>query len=430
MWKVPTIVLVLGVTLANVWMNWRLWRERTSPSPPEVKVSELVSNPLAIKGRAIGQNGIFRPDRKVIAARPPWSNLESEDYHVYATNLRAIGCPEGTVRDILVADIGHAFEEQLQGIQGRSGDPFWITADQRGEIDRRRVRQAWELRLKKWGLLRELFQFPVDETVLSVMRGDGMVVALASPFFGFMEREQFARAMGVISYYGQQLEAIAEVTEGILLESDYARARQIREQFEASLGTVLGNAHLEEASLRILAAEDGDEVPGGSHGFQVSGAEMRQIFQIRLAARDLLGEFVVNEGFTDLKKEALGPDTIDVALARFLGPDRFADYSRAKDERFRGIYTFATGNGLSKNEAISAFEARVRAEDEMKSIRAAKGITAEENILLQAAVKARLEGDLKRVFGPVIAKEYLGDETASWIGELITVPVEAKEVEP
>src|SRR4051812_46962608 len=34
-----------------------------------------------------------------------WSHVESPDYSVYIANLRSIGCPEQTIRDIIIADV-------------------------------------------------------------------------------------------------------------------------------------------------------------------------------------------------------------------------------------------------------------------------------------------------------------------------------------
>jgi len=38
-----------------------------------------------------------------------WSQLESSDYRTYIANLRGIGCPEQTLRDIITADVGSLF---------------------------------------------------------------------------------------------------------------------------------------------------------------------------------------------------------------------------------------------------------------------------------------------------------------------------------
>jgi hypothetical protein len=48
-----------------------------------------------------------------------WSDLLSGDDTVYAGNLRGIGCPEETIRDIMAAAIGHRFDHQREGIESQ-----------------------------------------------------------------------------------------------------------------------------------------------------------------------------------------------------------------------------------------------------------------------------------------------------------------------
>jgi hypothetical protein len=56
-----------------------------------------------------------------------WNQLYSNDYHIYVKSLRAIGCPEPTVRAIVTADVNSVFaiidsqlEQQLSGIESGS----------------------------------------------------------------------------------------------------------------------------------------------------------------------------------------------------------------------------------------------------------------------------------------------------------------------
>lgn len=51
-----------------------------------------------------------------------WSRLESQnDYRMYVANLRAIGCPEATIRDIVCGDTARAFAGKRREL-GLSGD--------------------------------------------------------------------------------------------------------------------------------------------------------------------------------------------------------------------------------------------------------------------------------------------------------------------
>ncbi|MDR3401063.1 MAG: hypothetical protein P4L99_01090 [Chthoniobacter sp.] len=43
-----------------------------------------------------------------------WSDLASSDDATYARNLRAAGCPEETIRDIITAAVGHRYDQERQ----------------------------------------------------------------------------------------------------------------------------------------------------------------------------------------------------------------------------------------------------------------------------------------------------------------------------
>ncbi len=50
----------------------------------------------------------------VAESAPPfrWSQLESSDYRTYIANLRKVGCPELTIREIVAADVADLFAPQ------------------------------------------------------------------------------------------------------------------------------------------------------------------------------------------------------------------------------------------------------------------------------------------------------------------------------
>jgi hypothetical protein len=49
-----------------------------------------------------------------------WSQIESTDYNTYVANLRAIGCPEATIRDIITADVNSLYERKREQLQDRA----------------------------------------------------------------------------------------------------------------------------------------------------------------------------------------------------------------------------------------------------------------------------------------------------------------------
>ena len=77
--------------------------------------------------------GVAAPLPAVSSSFPTfrWSQLESPDYRVYVANLRAVACPEQTIHDIIVADIGALYSARRQqfGLDG-SGTGAWSRSEE------------------------------------------------------------------------------------------------------------------------------------------------------------------------------------------------------------------------------------------------------------------------------------------------------------
>jgi hypothetical protein len=58
---------------------------------------------------------------------PPfrWAEIESADYREYVANLRAVGCPEQIIRDIIVADVNQLFAARAQAIWKPRVAEYW-----------------------------------------------------------------------------------------------------------------------------------------------------------------------------------------------------------------------------------------------------------------------------------------------------------------
>ena len=90
--------------LANVVLACLLWHQpaflRTEASAP----AETVPPGLASDPSPSGPK-----PQQVPPERFDWRQIEASDYPAYIANLRAIHCPEQTVRDIITADVANLF---------------------------------------------------------------------------------------------------------------------------------------------------------------------------------------------------------------------------------------------------------------------------------------------------------------------------------
>src|SRR5688572_2161136 len=106
------IALLLGLSitiLASIaYLNSRKTPQRSVSSP-----AETAEQPAPVRERRIP---VKAPIASSTTEKFDWSQLESTDFKTYMANLRAITCPEETIRDLIVADVNKLFAPRFAAL--------------------------------------------------------------------------------------------------------------------------------------------------------------------------------------------------------------------------------------------------------------------------------------------------------------------------
>ena len=105
--RILTFSLALNLLLAGVaW--WRAGHEAPVPRLPRGMVGEPATRGETTRGVA----RVTRFTPAVAAPDTPWGRIESRDSAKLIANLRALGCPEQTIRDIVAFRVARRYREQ------------------------------------------------------------------------------------------------------------------------------------------------------------------------------------------------------------------------------------------------------------------------------------------------------------------------------
>src|SRR5439155_13311913 len=86
-----------------------------------------------------------------------WESVESPDYKQYIANLRSVGCPEETIRDILRADVIKLYEEKKKQVRKEAPQfEYWKGDDFIREVGREAWMKMISLNEERDALLRAL----------------------------------------------------------------------------------------------------------------------------------------------------------------------------------------------------------------------------------------------------------------------------------
>src|ERR1017187_7157912 len=114
-----------------------------------------------------------RPAEASRVAPFDWRQVESADYKQYIANLRAIGCPEKTIKNIIVADVNDLFSSRMASVTQTNQYQYWKKEPvSRSEEQRKQLR---DLYTQKQDLLKVLgVDTPDFSDLLGEAYRDGM----------------------------------------------------------------------------------------------------------------------------------------------------------------------------------------------------------------------------------------------------------------
>ena len=422
--SVLALVLSLALSGALLAMNYALFRARsgTTSSGAERKVTVTTK-------RVVRNAPPATPPVPTTNAAPfHWRALESEDYTVYAANLRAVGCPERTLRDILLPDIEKLYDERAKKLEESPEDTFWETADQRDARQRQRAAKLRALELEKRALIQRLLGAEMSFKALKELRWDGDASDSYELILGFTDTAKTDQLLMVFQLRNADAEAHLAVTEGILLDEDITQLHALRDRLENDLARLLAPHEMEELRLRVVVLEGQNHLSRRS-GVNVSGAELREIARLRADTRDVFAKMMlIDDELYSEELRAKGDAAFQELLRRYVGPERFADVERGKDGLFRELFQSTEKLGVAKAALVQAYEARRAAESQAQQIRADQKLSAEERLLLLAALRAQTTQALARSLGPVGFDAYL-EEHGKQLTNSLSMPVTRQRLE-
>lgn len=422
--SILALVLSLALSGALLAMNYALFRARSGT------ISSGAERKVTVTTKRVVRNAppATPPVPTTNAAPFHWRALESEDYTVYAANLRAVGCPERTLRDILLPDIEKLYDERAKKLEESPEDTFWETADQRDARQRQRAAKLRALELEKRALIQRLLGAEMSYDVLKELRSDGFATVILDLILGFTDTAKTDQLLMVFQLRKADAEAHLAVTEGILLDEDITQLHALRDRLENDLARVLAPHEMEELRLRVVVLE-GQNHLSRRNGVNVSGAELREIARLRADTRDVFAKMMnIDDELYSEELRAKGDAAFQELLRRYVGPERFADVERGKDGLFRELFQSTEKLGVAKAALVQAYEARRAAESQAQQIRADQKLSAEERLLLLAALRAQTTQALARSLGPVGFDAYL-KEHGKQLTNSLSMPVTRQRLE-
>ncbi len=331
-----------------------------------------------------------------------WNSIEASDYAAYIANLRAIGCPAETIRDIIVADVNTLFAKRRTELRSKQ-DIQWWRAQKDPETALTEEKQFTALDTERRDLLSRLLGPDWDAAEKAQQREENSVVLTGS-------------VLGALS--AETKAAVREITErGAKLQEEYTAAAEkggkpvdeaeiwkLRRQTRDELAKVLTPAQLEEYLLRYsqVATNIRDEL-----GYlSATPEEFRAIFRARDAFDMQIHTDYAGDDQVKQQARAQLEQQREIALKQALGVQRYEEYKLNQDAGYRDTYGALQSVGAPVEQTRTVFQINQASQQEIEHIRAQQGLDEERQKSLIAAAEQDRDKTLRGLLGDDIFNRY------------------------
>ena len=306
-----------------------------------------------------------------------WSQIESSDYRQYIANLRAVGCPEEIIRDIILADLNQAYAARAAAIWKPMQRDYWQkrgknepTSEQQKKLDALShekaeiCREFFGVRLHDQKLIDTVFlQSHGSESELAFLPEDRKQAALAAlSDSGFDEKELRLRETG--DYWKQRDELFQEKLK--------------------LLSRALSPSEVEEFNARN--SEVANTLRTEFRYFELTPEE----FKVLLGVREHDGHLTQSPGLLNR--------ATDQVRALF-GEQRASEFERVTDMFYISARRAVEDQGLDPDRAQQAWQTTRQARIEAEQVAADQGSSPEERTNRVTTITSLAEDKLKEILG-------------------------------
>ena len=405
------LILSLGLNLVlGAWVVAKLRRASEAPtSPTATETAQARAFPVS---RVQRRNVIEVTTNRVDAPGFHWSRVETNDFEAYVANLHGIGCPDHTVRHLVVGEVEALYAEREADAE-KSGS-FWETVSQRHAREVRVHREQAALEEEKRAVLRRL----VGVDWSSKAERQWVTDDTACLFIGFLTDDRAVRLADSMMRLEKRTRAFRNETDGIVIDTDEPRLDALLVGAKRELESGLTPAEVQEATLRGVSVAKALTEPDGLTGVTLTGDELRRMTAIFSRDKDFITLLLRAElegnphgGGNDLEDiiNQVSPEA-EREIHAMLGEQRSAAYERSQDEAFREFVGAGRALNVPLDSTVKAWEIRQMAETAAHELRATEGMAPEQRREALDAMRRETQQAITAVVGASVAESFFNND--------------------
>jgi hypothetical protein len=343
-----------------------------------------------------------------------WSQLESTNYRAFIANLRAVGCPERTIKDIIITDVMRLYA-QRRGQYYHNGRPFryWETNEKRKLTQSQheeRDRQLAQIDKELPAVLRELlginYERELDKYFVDADEDDNRL--------SFLSDDKRAQVLSLREEIeGKRERILYALADGKPAPSDIDQLRQIDQEQDEALDQFLTPQEKEQYELSTSATAD--RLRQQLIGFEPTSEEFLDLYQKQKAIDEAYEFEDTNDATVSAAKAADEAEAMK-SFKENLAGDRATQFDRSQDPDYQNLCVLSERYDLPADTASTLQDMRHAVEEEKQKLLSNNNIPPERLEAALQAIQAETENAARQTLGEQAFTQY--SQSAAWIKNL------------
>ena len=320
----PWLIISIGLNLfmaASLWVATRPFEEEITPVSPPVDLGFYVRTNVVVRHENF-----------------TWPQIETTNYVDFVKNLRGIGCPEQTIRDIITSEVGRLYARRRLAEVVYPNYQWW-RSEPDAEVARAAAAKQQSLETERRELLTSLLGggWDVESKEAIAARGG---ITLTGPILGDMSAQTKQAALDIIAAGQKKIEVYQEQQRVQNSPIDPMQMVRLREEPLVALASVLSQPEYDEYALRYSPAAQ--QLREQLRGLNLGPAQFSDLYN---ALNSILGQPLYYYNGPDpqvLKQQQQLQAQSEAVIKETLGAKTYAAFQLNQDPLYRSAQSVAS----------------------------------------------------------------------------------------
>jgi hypothetical protein len=370
---------------------------RVAPSSlTNITTTNAPARPASVTAVAVATNGAPVP---AVGRQFGWQDVTNDVYRQYILNLRAVGCPEKQVRNLVVADVNDLFARRRLDQAVRSDSQWWKSDTYNGMIMAQGIVQPANFDLERRELLDKLLGPGWDDGLKLAPLSMPGSVNLAGPVLGALPADTYASVQEVCARSMDRHNSfvMARINNNEGFQPDSTDMAKMRNQTRTDLAKILNPEQLEEFLLRY--SHNSSRLRLELRGLELAPEEFRKVFR---AVDPIDHQLQIDYGSTaalSAKQREQFDAQRSRAIQEALPPARFEQYLGSKDPLYQQALITATQYGMNTRAVKPIYEMQKSVESRRLQVSQNANLTPEQKAQALQSLTVEQQQGLQKLLG-------------------------------